>query len=81
MMVWKSRIFNMNVTYIKIILITKCFSGYKINLQIKYQKFMRELHVLLPFLDLDVDGNPSIKGIEAVHLRLDFTELFLFFVI
>ena len=83
----------MKFTETKIILITESFSAYKTNLQIKYQKFMRELHVLLPFflkggnfcdflfIYLDIDGNPSKKGIEAVHVKLDFTELYSFFVV
>ena len=70
MMVWMSRIFYYeNVTEIKIILINESFSAYKTNLQIKYQKFMRGLHVssatflkrgnFCDFLFIYLDGNPS----------------------
>ena len=31
------------------------------------------------FLFIYLDGNPSKKGIEAVHVRLDFTKLCSFF--
>ena len=86
-----SRIFYYeNVTEIKIILINESFSAYKTNLQIKYRKFMRGLHVssatflkrgnFCDFLFIYLDGNPSKKGIEAVHVRLDFTKLCSFFV-
>ena len=33
------------------------------------------------FLFIYLDGNPSKKGIEAVHVRLDFTKLCSFFVV
>ena len=50
---------------------------------------MRGLHVssatflkrgnFCDFLFIYLDGNPSKKGIEAVHVRLDFTKLCSFF--
>ena len=33
------------------------------------------------FIYLDIDGYPSKKGIEAVFVRLDFTELCSLFVV
>ena len=33
------------------------------------------------FLFIYLDGNPPKKGIEAVHVRLDFTKLCSFFVV
>ena len=35
----------------------------------------------LLFIYIYLDGNPSKKGIEAVHVRLDFTKLCSFFVV
>ena len=33
------------------------------------------------FLFIYLDGNPSKKGVEAAHMRLDFTKLCSFFVV
>ena len=72
----------------KIILINESFSAYKTNLQIKYQTFMRGLHVysatflkrgkFCDFLFIYLDGNPSKKGIEV---RLYIIKLCSFFVV